>query len=105
MALEGRVFSLAANGLISLSDVPSDFPLHAELQEADCRGGSAIAGPDGSWVVEPVVGEERLVMADLDLRRVAEERHNFHPTGHYSRADVVSVQVDRRRLEAAHFTD
>jgi nitrilase len=109
VALEGRVFSLAANGLISLSDVPSDFPLYSELQEAGvtdyCRGGSAIAGPDGSWLVEPVVGQERLVMADLDLRRVAEERHNFDPTGHYSRADVFSVQVDRRRLEAVRFTD
>lgn len=109
IALEGRVFSLAANGLISLSDVPTDFPLYGELQEAGvtdyCRGGSAIAGPDGRWLVEPVAGEERLVVADLDLRRVAEERQNFDPTGHYSRADVFTVQVDRRRLEAVTFTD
>jgi nitrilase len=63
VALVGRVFSHAANGLISLSDVPSDFPLYSEFQEAGvtdyCRSASAIAGPDGSWVVEPVVGEER----------------------------------------------
>ncbi|MDP9396896.1 MAG: carbon-nitrogen hydrolase family protein [Actinomycetota bacterium] len=109
IAVEGRVFSLAACGLISLSDVPDDFPLRAELQEAGvadyCRGGSAVAAPDGTWLVEPVVGEERLVVADLDLRRVAEERQNFDPTGHYSRPDVFSVQVNRRRLEAVHFTD
>lgn len=109
VAKEGRVFSLAANGLISLSDVPTDFPLYDELCAAGvadyCRGGSAIAAPDGSWVVEPVVGQERLVVADLDLRRVAEERQSFDPTGHYSRPDVFSVQVDRRRLEAARFTD
>ena len=109
VAIEGRVFSLAACGLISLSDVPDDFPLRAELQEAGvvdyCRGGSAVAAPDGTWLVAPVVGEERLVVADLDLRRVAEERQNFDPTGHYSRADVFSVQVDRRRLEAVHFID
>lgn len=109
IAREGRVFSLAANGLISLADVPTDFPLYAELQEAGvadyCRGGSAIAAPDGTWVVEPVVGEERLVVADVDLRRVAEERQSFDPTGHYSRPDVFTVQVDRRRREAARFTD
>lgn len=34
IALEGRVFSLAANGLISLADVPADFPLRPELEEA-----------------------------------------------------------------------
>jgi len=109
IALEGRVFSLAVNGLISLSDVPTDFPLHAELQEAGvtdyCRGGSGVAAPDGTWVAPPVVGEERLVIADLDLRRVSEERQNFDPTGHYSRPDVFTVHVDRRRREAAQFGD
>jgi nitrilase len=109
IAKEGRVFSLAANGLISLSDVPADFPLYSQLQEAGvtdyCRGGSAVAAPDGSWIVGPVVGEERLVVADLDLRTVAQERQNFDPTGHYSRPDVFRVDVDRRRLEAVRFTE
>ena len=109
IAKEGRVFSLAANGLISLADVPSDFPLYDALQEAGvsdyCRGGSAIAAPDGTWVVEPVADEERLVVADVDLRRVAEERQSFDPTGHYSRPDVFTVEVDRRRRESARFTD
>jgi nitrilase len=109
IAREGRVFSLAANGLLGLADIPADFPLRAELEEAGvvdyCRGGSAVAGPDGTWVVEPVVDEERLVIADLDLAQVARERQNFDPTGHYSRPDVFSVEVDRRRREASQFRD
>ncbi len=109
IALEGRVFSLVANGLLSLSDVPAGFPLYEELKALDvqdyCRGGSAVAGPDGRWLVEPVEGEERLVVADLELGRVAQERQNFDPTGHYSRPDVFTVQVDRRRQEAAEFVD
>jgi len=109
IALEGRVFSLAVNGLISLSDVPTDFPLHAELEEAGvtdyCLGGSGIAAPDGTWVAPPVVGQERLVIADLDLRRVSEERQNFDPTGYYSLPDVFTVHVDRRRRSAAEFGD
>lgn len=109
IALEGRVFSLAANGLLSLSDVPTSFPLYDELQALDvrdyCRGGSAIAGPDGQWLVEPIEAEERLVVADLELGRVAQERQNFDPTGHYSRPDVFTVQVDRRRQQAAEFLD
>jgi nitrilase len=108
-ALEGRVFCLAANGLLSLADIPPAFALREELEDVGttdyCRGGSAVAGPDGAWVVPPVADEERLVVADVDLGRVAEERQNFDPTGHYSRADVFDVRVDRRRLSAAHFTE
>ena len=102
------MFSLAANGLLSLSDVPAGFPLYEELRVLDvsdyCRGGSAVAGPDGRWLVEPVEGEERLVVADLECSRVAQERQ-FDPTGHDSRPDVFTVQVDRRRQEAAEFVD
>ncbi len=109
IAREGRMFHLAANGLLSLADVPTDFPLRAELEQAGvtdyCRGGSAVAGPDGTWIVEPVVDEERLVIADLDIARVREERQNFDPVGHYSRPDVFAVEVDRQRRAASLFRD
>jgi nitrilase len=109
IAREGRVFSLAASGLLGLADVPKDFPLYDELSATGpteyCRGGSAVAGPDGEWVIEPVADAERLVVADLDLGRVAQERQNFDPTGHYSRPDVFTVEVDRRRREPAHFRE
>jgi nitrilase len=110
IALEGRVWSLAASGLMSVDDVPTDFPLHDALREHAAAldaydGGSAIASPTGHWVVEPVSGEERLVVADVDLERVRGERHNFDPTGHYSRADVFDVRVDRTRRQAARYLD
>ena len=108
IALEGRVFSLAASGLLSLDDVPSDFPFRDELEAQDPvyhRGGSAIAAPDGSWIVEPVDDKERLVVADIDIAEVRRERQNFDATGHYSRPDVFDVRVDRRRRAASTFTD
>jgi nitrilase len=109
IALEGRVFSLAANGLLSLADVPAGFPLYdqlAQLPVSDyCTGGSAIAGPDGTWITEPLVGEERLIIADLDLSRLHAERQNFDPAGHYARPDVFQVTVNRARIRASRFTD
>ena len=102
IALEGRVFVLSACGLLRRSDVPDGWPLADALPKRDwfCNGGSAIAGPDGRWLVEPVAHERRLVIADLDLAAVARERQNFDPTGHYSRPDVFRVEVDRRPRRA-----
>ncbi|MBM2622829.1 carbon-nitrogen hydrolase family protein [Actinoplanes sp. LDG1-06] len=109
VALEGRVFSVAAGGLLRRDEVPDDFPLAAELRaDADPMpfdGGSAVAGPDGEWVVPPVRGEEGLIVAALDLRQVRAERFTFDPAGHYSRPDVFGSTVDRRRRAAATFVD
>jgi nitrilase len=106
IALEGRVFSLAAGSLLSRADVPADFPLVDELPEGDWTdGGSAIAGPDGRWLREPVAGTEGLVIADVEPARVREERQNFDPTGHYGRPDIFELRVDRRRRSVARFED
>ena len=106
VALEGRVFSLAAGTILGRADIPAEFPLADVLPDEDYTdGGSAIAGPDGSWLQAPLADEERLVVADVDLGRVREERHNFDPTGHYSRSDVFDLRVDRRRLSIAELGD
>ncbi len=106
VALEGRVFSLAAGTILSRTDIPADFPLVDALPDDDYTdGGSAIAAPDGSWLQEPLAHEERLVVADVDLARVREERQNFDPVGHYSRSDVFELRVDRRRLSVVDLGD
>ncbi len=113
LAQEGRVYALSASSLISLADVPDDFPLKDEVasryggdrEHLLYNGGSCIAGPDGQWIVEPVIGEERLVCADVDVAQIRAERQNFDPSGHYSRPDVLELRVHRRRLNAADFDD
>ncbi len=109
IAIEGRVFSIAASGLLSLDDIPDDFVLADRLRESveelPFDGGSGIAAPDGTWLAGPVVGTEGLVVADLDPVMLHGERLHLDPTGHYARPDVFEVTVHRRRLAAVAFDD
>ncbi len=109
IAKEGRCFVLSAGALLTAGDIGAEFPLRdaalAGGEEWLYDGGSAIAGPDGAWVIEPVARNEGLVIADIDLGAVRAERQNFDPAGHYFRGDIFGVTVDRRRLEPSEFRD
>ncbi len=109
IARESRSFVVSVSGLMRKQDIPDDLP-HADLlfETADdvmADGGSCVAGPDGSWILEPVTGKESLSVVELDHRLVLQERHSLDAVGHYARPDVTRLVVDRRRQSTAEFED
>jgi nitrilase len=107
IAQEGRVYALAASGLLSLDDVPGDFPKLDEIKEQYANdlfdGGSGIVGPDGNWLAGPAVGGEAVLVADVNPHVIHEERLMFDVAGHYSRPDVFESRVHRARQRAMTF--
>ncbi|WP_299361652.1 carbon-nitrogen hydrolase family protein [Winogradskyella sp.] len=101
IARESRSYVVSVSSLMSRTDFPEYTPhIDAILKNAPdtlTNGGSCIAGPDGEWVVEPVLHKEGLIIQTIDFNRVLEERQNFDPVGHYSRPDVTKLTVNRER--------
>ena len=107
IAKEGRVFVVAVNYCLRGSDVPADVPGRDDLYGGDddwlSRGNSAIVAPDGEIVAGPLVDEEGVVVADIDVAVAHTARRQFDPVGHYARADVFHLQVDTRPKPPVEF--
>jgi nitrilase len=108
IARENRMYVLSVSGLMRKEDIGEDTPHHKLItqnaNELLGDGGSCIAAPDGSWVIEPIVGKEAVITATINLNEVRKERQNFDPSGHYSRPDVFQLNVNRQRQKIVNFT-
>lgn len=96
-AFEGRCFVLAAASLMPASALPSDLerdPVRAPSGDSlVLRGGSAIIGPDGAYIVPPHFDEPVILTATLNTAQLDAERMTLDVAGHYSRPDVFSFDV------------
>jgi nitrilase len=101
IAKESRSFVLSVSSLMRIEDFSTDTPhLKTILQNAPAvlaNGGSCIAGPDGEWIVAPVINKEGLIVETLDINKVYEERQNFDLSGHYARPDITQLTINRER--------
>ncbi len=94
-AFEGRCFVLAAGLLMRASDLPPQLSRPPQLADDPdqllLRGGSAIIGPDGSYLAGPVYDEETILLAELDMADIDREKMTLDVSGHYFRPDVFNV--------------
>lgn len=107
IAREARSYVISVSSLMSVSDFPENTPhLDKIISKAPnilANGGSCIAGPDGAWIMEPILNQTGNFYATLEFGRILEERQNFDPVGHYSRPDVTKLIVNRERQTTVQF--
>jgi nitrilase len=107
IAVEGRCFVLGCNQFVTRDHYPASL-LEDEVAGPTAReelaewpsllspGGSVIVAPDGEVVAGPLLGEPGVLMADLSLALLQEQRLEFDVVGHYARPDVFRLEVDER---------
>jgi nitrilase len=112
-AFEGRCFVVAAAQFLRAEDVPDEVRdayragVGPDTPESGIwfPGGSAAAGPDGTWVVEPLIDAPGIVHADIDVEQTIAYKHDLDVAGHYARPDIFTLTVDRRRRSTVEWID
>ncbi|MEO1230791.1 MAG: carbon-nitrogen hydrolase family protein [Myxococcota bacterium] len=102
VASEGRVYVLSASGVLTTKDIPASFPLREHVvagRDVINDGGSMIVGPDGTTLAGPVLNEEAILYANIELEQVMAEHLKLDPAGHYSRNDILRLHVNRERID------
>ena len=92
-AFETQTLVVSANLIQPAETVPDRFPYKTRANFSAAVGGSSIVNPFGMYLVEPVIGRETIVYADLDLEDRIVAKNIFDSMGHYSRWDVVSLNL------------
>ncbi len=105
---EGKLFTIVSCSTVSEEIITAMEPLNPRARELLTRKNSAFSGflgPDGRVIGQPLIDDEGIAYADIDLGRCIQPRQMHDITGHYNRFDVFDLRVNRRPLQAARFDD
>jgi aliphatic nitrilase len=107
-SFEGKLFTIVSCSTVSeqiIAALEPDFPKARELLSRKNSAFSAVLGPDGRVIGQPLIDDEGIVYADIDLARCIQPRQMHDISGHYNRFDIFDLRVNRRPLQAARFDD
>lgn len=107
-SFEGKVFTVVSCSTVSeeilqaLADVS---PKARDLLMRRQSAFSGVLGPDGRVIGTPLIDDEGICYAEVDLARCIQPRQMHDITGHYNRFDIFELTVNRKPLTAARFTE
>lgn len=98
-SFEGKIFTIVSCSTVSeeiIAAMESIVPdARARLQRKSSAF-SGIIGPDGRVVGDPLIDDEGIVYADIDLERCIQPKQMHDIIGHYNRFDIFDLRINRR---------
>ncbi|KAJ5729633.1 Carbon-nitrogen hydrolase [Penicillium malachiteum] len=96
-AIESQCFVLHCTTLLTKKGIEQMNTSGGTLMSSPGGGSSAIFGPDGRRLTEPVESTtEKIIYADLDMDMILAAKLFADATGHYSRPDLMCLNINKR---------
>ncbi len=105
-SFEGKLFSIVATSTISeeiITEMEKVRPDARALLERKSSAFSGVIGPDGRVVGEPLIDDEGIVYADIDLNRCIQPKQMHDIVGHYNRFDIFKLLVNTAEQQPVEF--
>ncbi len=100
-SFEGKLFTIVSCSTVSeeiIAAMETVVPNARARLERKSSAFSGVIGPDGRVIGEPLIDDEGIVYADIDLNRCIQPKQMHDIVGHYNRFDVFDLRVNRRPL-------
>lgn len=107
-SFEGKLFTIVSCSTISqeiMDALKEDVPNAEELLTRKNSAFSGIIGPNGAVVGEPLIDEEGIVYADIDLAKCIQPKQMHDILGHYNRFDIFDLRVNVAPTRKITFID
>ncbi len=106
-SFEGKLFTVVSCSTITkeiIDVMKQDVPNAEELLTRKNSAFSGIIGPNGAVIGEPLIDEEGIVYADIDLSKCIQPKQMHDILGHYNRFDIFDLRVNTAPRKNITFT-
>lgn len=107
-SFEGKLFTIVACSTVSeeiIAAMSAERSANRELLERRNSAFSGIIGPDGNPVGDPLIDDEGIVYAEIDLAACIQPKQMHDIIGAYNRFDIFDLRIDRRPRGPVSFRD
>ncbi len=107
-SFEGKLFTIVSCSTISkeiMDALKDEVPNVEELLLRKDAAFSGIIGPSGAVVGAPLIDDEGIVYADIDLEKCIQPKQMHDILGHYNRFDIFDLRVNTAPRKKITFMD